>query len=160
MNTRDFLDAVKRRHRLRSDYALAKFLGWRQPRISTYRNTPRELDDAACIKVADALDLPCGYVLATIAAARTKDKAARAEWTRVARLLKAGSRAAAACVVAGVLVAANDARATSPAPTHSLIAHSIHYAHYRVRRFICRAWLGVRAFCDSLACSLFPHSVI
>ena len=37
MKTVDFLDAVKARHRLTSDYKLAKFLRWPTQRISSPR---------------------------------------------------------------------------------------------------------------------------
>lgn len=159
MNTRDFLDAVKRRHGLASDYKLAQLLRWNPRRVSMYRTTARELDETGCIAIADALDLPRGYVLAEIAAARAKDEGARREWLRVARLLKAGSKAAAACVLAGVLVGANDARAASPGRAIFNCADYTLRA-LRRRRILRRAAFAIRAFCDALACSIFPHFVI
>jgi len=82
--TVEFLDAVKARHQLTSDYQLAKFLGVRQQTISNYRNRKSGLDEVMAIKVADALALDRAHVLANIAAERTKDEAARKAWQRAA----------------------------------------------------------------------------
>ena len=100
LNTVDFLDAVKRRHGLTSDYQLAKRLGWNTQRTSSYRSGRRELDDESCVQVAEQLGVPPAYVMACIAAARAKSAAIKKHWEAAARLLKTGTAAA---IVATVL---------------------------------------------------------
>lgn len=91
MNTVEFLDAVKARHRLTSDYQLAKLLNWNTQRISMYRHTSRELDDAAALQIAEALNVPPAYVMACIAGARAKDATIKKHWAAAAKLLKTGT---------------------------------------------------------------------
>lgn len=100
MSSNGFLDAVKARHGLATDYRLAKFLGWSPQRIYGYRHRGRELDDEACVEIARALDLPPEYVLAEIAAERAKSPETALYWRKAARLLKAGT---AASMLAAVL---------------------------------------------------------
>lgn len=102
MKTVEFLDAVKARHKLATDYKLAKFLGWNPARIAQYRISPRELDDEGCVQIATALGLPPPYVMACVAAARAKDAAIKKHWLAAARLLKTGT-AAVILVTAGML---------------------------------------------------------
>lgn len=110
MKTVDFLDAVKARHRLASDYQLCKFLGWTTSRVSLYRTTPRELDDDACIQIAKALDMPAPYVMACIAAARAKSAESKHAWEKAAKLLKTGS---AAVILAAALLLSQNAPGSS-----------------------------------------------
>lgn len=107
MKTIDFLDAIKRRHHLATDYRLGKFLRWPQGRVSMYRTGRREFDDASCVQVARALDLPAAYVLACISAARAKNDETKRAWQDAAKLLKKG---AAAVILATVLALAQGAR--------------------------------------------------
>lgn len=125
MRTVEFLDAVKARHKLATDYKLAKFLGWNPSRIAHYRTTPRELDDDACVQIAEALELPAPYVMACVAAARAKRADIKKHWLAAARLLKTGT---AAVVLATVLATAQFAPGRAQAETVRLTEPSIHYA--------------------------------
>lgn len=136
MKTVEFLDAVKKRHGLVSDYALAKFLGWRTQRVYTYRHTPRELDDEACVQIATALDVPPAYVMACVAAERAKRADIKKHWLAAARLLKTGTGAA---IVAAVLATSQIAPARAEASTVRLTEPSIHYAPRR-RRVAAARW--------------------
>ena len=51
--TNEFLDAVKARHQLTSDYQLAKFLGVRQSTISNYRVRKSGFDEAMALRVGE-----------------------------------------------------------------------------------------------------------
>jgi len=97
-NTLEFLDAVKARHQLTSDYQLAKFLGVRQATISGYRNGSRALDETMAMKVAAALALDPAHVLACIAAERAKDEAIKKAWRRAAAATAAAVLGAVALV--------------------------------------------------------------
>lgn len=88
MKTVDFLDALKARYEIASDYALAPFLGVSQQTISQYRAKPQYLDDKVAIKVAQLLDLHPGYVLACVHAERAKRPEVREVWEKTANALK------------------------------------------------------------------------
>lgn len=100
MKTVDFLDAVKARHNLPSDYALAKFMGLTQSQISRYRNKPEYFGDAVALKVAELLDLPADYVLACSHAERATDAEISKVWAGMAEKLKKTSATTAALAFA------------------------------------------------------------
>jgi len=117
-STVEFLDAVKHKHGLESDYALAKFLGWRQTRISQYRGGHRELDDNGCVQIAEKLDLPPAHVMACIASRRAENASLRGYWKDAAKLLKDGTWAL-AVVTVGALAQIAPAPASANAAVNS-----------------------------------------
>lgn len=131
MNTGEFLDAVKARHALPSDYALAKRLGWTPQRISGYRTKYRELDDDGCIQIAAELELPPAYVMACIAAERAKDAEIKRHWLAAAKLLKTGT---AAVILATVMALSQNAPRAESVQQNRLTERAIHYAQSRRRR--------------------------
>ncbi len=100
MKTTEFLDAVRARHGLTSDYQLARFLGVKQPTVSRYRTGGGSFDEAMCLKIARALELEPGYVLAAIAAERAKPAEVKAAWSALAKRLAAAVGAAAIAIPA------------------------------------------------------------
>lgn len=122
--TADFLDAIRVRYGLTSDYQLAKRLGVTHGAISHYRAGRSQLDDAMAIRVAGLLDLDPGYVVSCAHAERAKDDETRAMWTQLAK------RAA-----VGVLAAFG--LTTAPAPPASaagVAADSVYYVKSRRRK--------------------------
>src|SRR5712691_4029465 len=115
--TVEFLDAVRARHGLTSDYQLAKFLGMRTSTISRYRNEQTMMDEAMCLKIAAALDISDGEVLVAIAHEREKRPEVKRAWERVSKRL---AGAAGAGLVALVLTGA-----PSPAPA-AILHNSFH----------------------------------
>lgn len=85
--TVDFLDALKARHHLPSDYALAKILGITRSAVSCYRSGKVALGEEMALKVAELLETEPGYVLARIAEERTKRPQVKAAWRKVAEAL-------------------------------------------------------------------------
>ncbi len=85
--TVQFLDAVRVRHGLPSDYKLAKFLGVSQSSISHYRRGQSMMDEAMCLKIAAALGVEQGEVLVAIAFEREKRAEVKRAWQRVAQRL-------------------------------------------------------------------------
>jgi hypothetical protein len=85
--TIEFLDAVKTRHGLTSDYQLSKHLDCTHSAISNYRMKKNFLDDSIACKVADDLGLESAYVLACIAAERAKKPEVKKAWTHAAEML-------------------------------------------------------------------------
>lgn len=81
----EYLDAIKQRHALPSDYALARLLRVSPANVTGYRKGKSGFDDERCLIVADLLDIDPVSVLADMNAARTKCPEARKVWERVAR---------------------------------------------------------------------------
>ena len=84
-----FLDAVKSKYGLASDYAVAKKLRISQPTVSRYRKKQGYLDDEVALRVAKALEIDAAYVLACAHAERAKGEEMRATWSRIAEKLGA-----------------------------------------------------------------------
>lgn len=81
--TIEFLDAVKARHSLPSDYALAPVLGITRSAVSKLRNKQDFLGDQTALKVAELLDLSPGIVLSAVHAERAKDPAEKSAWNSI-----------------------------------------------------------------------------
>lgn len=81
MNTTiEFLDAVKSKHGVVSDYALAKVLGVKQQTVNCYRHKNVALGDETAIRVAELLELEPATVLAAVHAERAKTEKEKAAW--------------------------------------------------------------------------------
>lgn len=100
--TNEFMDAVKARYGLPSDYALAAKLGTTRSLVSAYRNNKRMLGDDTAVTVAKLLELDAGYVLACVAAERTQNPKARHAWEHAAEILKTYGAAAALLLLVAV----------------------------------------------------------
>lgn len=81
MKTLEFLDAVKKKHGITSDYALAKVLDVPQSSVSSYRNGRRIIDDDMCLVVAQELGIQPITVIAAANAERAKTPEQKARWT-------------------------------------------------------------------------------
>lgn len=118
MKTVNFLDAIKTRYRLPSDYALAHFLGVSKAVISSYRVRKSRLDDAIALKVAKLLELDPGYVAACIHAERARRDDVREMWQKTANALKRSGGAVLVCLLftaGGMLIGHSTAATASPA---------------------------------------------
>ena len=135
MTTCEFLDAVKARYELPSDYALAHFLGIAKSGISHYRNHKTCLDDFIAIKVAKVLDLDAGYVVACAHAERAKRDDVRDMWQKTANALK---RSAGALLVCLLFYSAGGQNALA---STAYVGETANF-HYYVKLFF--AWLRRR----------------
>jgi DNA-binding transcriptional regulator YdaS (Cro superfamily) len=81
--TIQFLDAVKEKLGIDSDYALAKRLGFSLSGVSSYRTGRRFLDDDAALVIATALEIHPFEVIASANAERAKTPEQRARWSGV-----------------------------------------------------------------------------
>ena len=88
MKSADFLDAVRAKHGLTSDYQVHKFLRIAQSRVSMYRTGRREFDSKTCHLVANALDVDPAWVMVEIQVERANRTEDRDAWQRVADLVK------------------------------------------------------------------------
>lgn len=109
--TNEFLDQVKVRYGLKSDYALAGKLGITRSMVSGYRRGKSAFGDEMAVRVADLLELSPGYVLACIEAERSQIPAIRKAWEDLADLVKRhGAAAAVMLAVAPALALESAAR--------------------------------------------------
>jgi len=83
-NTRELMTAVKQRHGLTSDYQLAKFLSLSRQRVSANLHGGTVMNDETALKVADALGIERGRVLAIVAAERAPTPTTKKEWLKLA----------------------------------------------------------------------------
>lgn len=79
-STEQYLDEVKERLNLPSDYALAKALGFTRASVSSYRCGRTYPDDLACARIADALGVEVMEVIAATNYQRSKTDEARKLW--------------------------------------------------------------------------------
>ncbi|WP_060013245.1 helix-turn-helix domain-containing protein [Burkholderia ubonensis] len=78
--TAQWLDAVKARLDLPSDYAAAKVLGVTRSAVSAYRNGRATFDDDVAFLVADILDVNPLEVIVSSRAERAKSEDQRHAW--------------------------------------------------------------------------------
>lgn len=88
MDTNRLLDELKSLYSLKSDYAVAKFLGIRQSRITNYRKYGRQMDDETAVKVVGLLKKDPGLILIQLHATRTDCPAARRAFFKAASRLE------------------------------------------------------------------------
>lgn len=113
--TNEFLDAVKVRHGLESDYALAKALGVGTSVIGNYRVGRSHLNNTMAAKVAELLALDPLEVIAAAEierAERAKDEKAKGFWMRYA---------AALLMVVGVSAPPSPAEASTAQPVQQSV---------------------------------------
>lgn len=94
--TNRLLDRVATKIGKTSDYALAKAFGASQQRIANYRHNRSQMDDDGAIVAAEILGEDPGIILAELHADRSKSEAAREQFNRIAKLLRAEGRMASA----------------------------------------------------------------
>ncbi|MBN3781134.1 helix-turn-helix domain-containing protein [Burkholderia sp. Ac-20345] len=90
--TVEWLDAVKARLSLPSDYALAKELGVTRHAVSGWRNGHKTFNEEMCLQIAEILDVSPFEVLATVKIEWIKDADRRAVWTRALEKFSEGFR--------------------------------------------------------------------
>jgi len=86
--TCDFLDALKYKTGIASDFGLAEYLQITRSTVSAYRLKRCTFSDETALHVADLLGLNRGYVLACVHAEKNRnDDKAYDEWEKIAALL-------------------------------------------------------------------------
>lgn len=81
--TLQYIDAIKLRHGIESDYAVAKLLGVTRGAVSSYRVGRTFFDDLTALRAAELLGLNPLEVIAAANAERAKSDDARRTWTGV-----------------------------------------------------------------------------
>ena len=92
MKSAEFLDALKEKYGIKTDYRLGRILKISPSRISMYRSSKREFDEDTCKLVAIELDETVEFLFAEIRAVRATRTKHEAAWRRLARLAKKARR--------------------------------------------------------------------
>lgn len=119
-----FLDSIKKRYQLPSDYAVHKLLGVSRENISSIRNRRSTFGPETAIKVADLLGLPRGYVVACCEVERAKSDDLKAVWADMAK-------SALGCI----LLALSSAVSVGPGTANAAGTGTGQNAHYAKRRY-------------------------
>lgn len=90
MNTPEYLDALRAKLNLPSDYALAKQLGLTRQAISNYRAGTNHFEDEIAMEVAKILEMHPGIVLLDMRRQRAKNPETKAVWTTLAEKFSMG----------------------------------------------------------------------
>lgn len=127
-STVDYLDAVKARLDLPSDYAAAKALGVTPSAVSKYRLGRAHFDDDICVRVAGILDIDVLQVIATVNYERARTESSRALWSGLLEKLSG--------VAVGVALAVGLVSDPLPAnaSNHAGERETVHYVKSRRRR--------------------------
>lgn len=116
-----YLDEVRKRLDLPSDYAAAKALGVTTAAVSRYRNGIGGFDDITAARVAEILDIDPLEVIAACNYERAKDARSRAVWETIwGKAAGAIALSLIACVVGASAVAPSTSRAAEPAKSATL----------------------------------------
>jgi hypothetical protein len=109
--TIEYLDAIKSRLDLPSDYAAAKALGVTRAAVSNYRNGKSSFDDCVAIKAAELLNIEPMEVIAACHAESARDAGMYRFWENVWGKAIGATAAAAVVMVVGLTGAPTSANA-------------------------------------------------
>lgn len=125
--TPEFLDALKAKLGVGSDYALAKILEVTRAQLSRYRNGHDHFSDQMALKVASLLDVEAGLIVAACHAERAKTDAEKTLWRGMFERLGG----VAAMVACGIMLSGfypTESRASTDVSPRADAVQSIHYA--------------------------------
>ncbi|MFM0206931.1 DUF3693 domain-containing protein [Paraburkholderia sediminicola] len=117
--TIQYLDAVKKKLDLPSDYAAAKALGVTRAAVSRYRNSLGTFDEAVAMRAAEILNVDPLEVISACKAESAHDERIRKVWVNIW-----GKATGAATTVAVTVFIAGLAAAPSPARSAPVSAES------------------------------------
>ncbi|MBN3734656.1 helix-turn-helix domain-containing protein [Burkholderia sp. Tr-20390] len=133
--TVQYLDALKKRLDLPSDYAAAQALGVTRAAVSRYRNGLSVFDESTAIRAAELLDLDPLEVIAACKAESAPDARVRRVWENAwGKATGATITVAIAVVTVGLVGAPSPA---SSAPIHADNAVSSRYVKLRASQLPC-----------------------
>ena len=92
MKSAEFLDVIKRKYGIKTDYGLGQILKISPTRISMYRTSKREFDEDTCELVAIEFDETIEFLLAEIQAVRATRTKHEAAWRRLGRVARQGKK--------------------------------------------------------------------
>lgn len=90
MNTLQYIDALKKKLGISSDYAIAKALNVPRATVSNYRTGRSAFEARIALRVAELLEIDAGRVLVDMEIERARDAQTRTLWKRIASKVAAG----------------------------------------------------------------------
>lgn len=84
--TSQFIEDLKAKHGLKSNYAVAKFLGQTDTAVARWAHGKGSFSDETAMQFADLLEIDPAYVVACMHAERAKEVKERKLWERIANL--------------------------------------------------------------------------
>lgn len=90
MEAKDYLDLAKEKLGFTSDYALSVEMGLTKTAISNYRSGNRKLDEYACFKLAEILNIEPAEIIVNVKAQSEKDEKKRDFWKALKKQTKGG----------------------------------------------------------------------
>lgn len=133
MRTVEYLDAIRRRYKLTSDYQAHKLLGVTKQSITHYRNGKTQFADEVAARVAMLLNLDPLQVLADMHAERAQTDAQRAIWRMIAARVGQAALLLLAVILTAPLAPA-EARQVRELGANPDSGRVIHSAQWRRRR--------------------------
>jgi len=128
--TQDFLDAVKSKVGIESDYKLAQTLDVSRAAISKYRNNGDSLSDETALKVASVLEIEPIMVIAAIHAEKAKTEETKKVWS--ALLQRLSGVAATFLIATGINVATpSPANAGAVSGANSISLDDVYYVKFK-----------------------------
>ena len=124
--TTDYLDDVKGKLNLSSDYALAKALKTGTSRIYNYRAGRSSFDDLLAFRIAEILEIDPKEVIAVANLERSKRPQDKAAWREI--LERISGTAAVILIVIGAVANPEKAMANQHDNADSKLSITIHYA--------------------------------
>lgn len=136
ITTIDLLAAAKAAQRIPTNAALARLLVVPEKYVQRWNTGKHTPDDVTAARLAELAGLDVGEVLASIAAERASEPAARELWQRLAARLHAAGAAALAVILSLWIGGGPDGAAMASTPVASSGAHlSItHFTRYTLAR--------------------------
>lgn len=142
-----WLDSVKAKAGIESDYRLAKVIRKNQTTISNYRTGRSLPDEEIVIELCELSGEDPGLLLARINEARAKDDKARAMWHSIAQRLQGGAASVLGLVLSAIVLVAlwpHDARAAAP-PGLKSVAQTVYYVNQILKQFVSWTISGFKA---------------
>lgn len=84
--TADFIEALKAKHGLKSNYAVAKFLNQTDTAVARWSKGSVTFSDEMAMHMAELLDFDPAYVVACVHAERAKTEAEKKLWERISNI--------------------------------------------------------------------------
>lgn len=123
LTTVEILAAAKKAQRLPSNAALARLLGVPDKYVQRWGTGKHTPDDVTAARLAELAGLDVGEVLASVAAERASEPAARELWQRLAARLHAAGLAALAVILSLWIGGGPDGAAMASTPGASISPH-------------------------------------
>ena len=131
----DFVQQIRQRYDIKSDYGLAKALSLSRNAISAHKHKrSKHFSEETAYRIAELLNMDPAYVMTCLAAERAKDERVRETWQRVGRLMRVGF----VVIFVSIFV---------PKPAEASVFSFLHnvtdYTLCAIRKWLLRFWHGL-----------------